>query len=195
MQKVKPYLIGLAIVIFLSAVGSAKLFYSKYLTEKAQKERLCENQEQLLAQNTGYSQIKQTLEEFKKTMSAKVDSILTAEKIKPRQVTNVVERHYFYRDTSYNTHSPQPVITPSGEIFPFTDIKDCFKIEGYMQMKDLRPSVTITGRQFENNSVDISYIKRAHKFWFISYGKWKAKLKSVNQCGENTTKEIEVIKE
>jgi hypothetical protein len=195
MNKIKIWLIISGVVTFILFVAAAKIYYDKYQNEKEEKERLRENQEQLLAEKTGYSLIKQSLDEFKKTIGAKVDSILTAEKIKPKRVTNVVERHYFYRDTSFHSYSPQPIITREGEIFPFTDIKDCFKIEGYMQMKDLRPSVTITDRHFENNSIDISYISREKKFWFISYGSWKAKLKSVNQCGETTTKEIEVIKE
>lgn len=194
-MKIKYYLIGFMILFIAGAVITVNLQAKKIKRIKADNFRLESNQEQLLAEKTGYILIKQSLDEFKKTMGAKVDSILTAEKIKPKRVTNVVERHYFYRDTSYQSYFPQPVVTREGEIFPFIDIKDCYKIEGFMKVKDLRPSVTITDRHFENNSIDISYISREKKFWFISYGSWKAKLKSVNQCGETTTKEIEVIKE
>lgn len=194
MKSIKNYLIAAAAVVFVLALVTAEIFYSKYVKEKAEKERLRQNQEQYLAQNSTYMLLKQSLDEFKKTMSAKVDSILQAEKIKPKQVKSVVERFYYYRDTSYQSHSPDPVVVNNETIYPFTDVKDCFSIKGFLQVRDLRPSVTITDRLYTNNSTDIAYLVRPHKFLFIKYGKWQGKLKTVNQCGETTTKEIEIVK-
>lgn len=195
MSKIKILLITVIAAIFIGAIASANYYYNKYTDEKTNRERLEENQNQYLQQDSKYVRLEQKLEEFINTMTPKVDSILMAEKIKPRNVTNVIERHFVYRDTSYNSYTPEPIKTIDGIVFPFIDIKDCIRVDGYVKVDDLRPTVTITNREFQNSSIDIGYIKREKKFWFINYGKWRAKLKTVNQCGETTTKEIKVIKE
>lgn len=192
--KLKNYLIAAAVVFLIVSVVAANYYYKKYVFEKAEKERLRENQEQLLAENTDYKLIKQSVDEFKKTMSIKVDSILAAEKIKPRRVERIIERHYVYRDTSYQSHAPDPVVAGQDTVYPFEDNKDCFTVKGFMQVRDLRPLVTITDRLFENKSIDIAYIEREKKFLWFRVGKWKGRLKTSNTCGETTTKEIEIIK-
>lgn len=192
--KLKNYLIAAAVVFLIAAVVAANYYYSKYVFEKAEKERLRENQEQLLAENTDYKLIKQSLDEFKTTMSVKVDSILTAEKIRPKRVERIIERHYVYRDTSYQAQAPEPVVAGRDTIYPFVDIKDCFTVTGFLQVKALQPLVTITARLFENSSTDIAYIEREKKFLWWRIGKWKGRLKTINTCGETTTKEIEIVK-
>jgi len=192
----KPELYGIIAGIFLIfIVGTwASIERQGRIREKKDRERLQYNQTQLLQENQKYIKITQSLDEFKKGITARLDSMLKADKIKPRQVTNVIERTYYYRDTSHDIISPLPVITPSGELFPFTDVKDCFTISGYLALKDQRPILTITDRQFDNTSIDIAYLEREKKFWFIRYGKWRAKLKQSNRCGSSCIKEIEVIK-
>lgn len=135
-----------------------------------------------------------TLDEFNDIMTRKVDSIMKASKIKAKNVQTVTERFYYYRDTSYSHFTPEPVNTPTGKIYPFSDLKKCILIEGYMTMDSLRPSLVITNREVKNNSTDIGYLYRPHKFIFIKYGKWKADLVTSNDCGETTTKVIEIIK-
>jgi hypothetical protein len=195
MPKIKLYIyiavagliMGLSVTLYFERKGRIR--------EKADRIRLQENQRQLMLQDSlKFVHLVQSFDEFKKAISPKIDSILKAGKIKPKQVTNIVEKHYFYRDTSYQAHTPAPVETDKGTIFPFTDIKDCFRIDGFMTIDKQQPSLMITKRQFENTSIDIAYVEREKHIWFIRYGKWKARLKQVNKCGESTTKEIEIIK-
>ena len=194
MNQLKTYaIIGLAILL-LAAAGSAALLQKKYQKEKANKERLEENQRQLLKEKADFVLLKQTIEEFKQTISAKVDSVIKAEKIKPKNVERIIERHFFYRDTSYHTYTPGPVVVGDATVYPFTDIKDCFTVKGFMEIVDKMPAVTITDRRFDNVSTDIAYIEREKKFLGIRFGKFRGRLKTINQCGSTTTKEIEVIK-
>lgn len=194
LNKLKTYLIAGLLVLLLAAAGSATVYQQKYKKQKEERERLEENQAQLLKEKADYTLIKQSIEEFKETISARVDSALRANRIKPKQVERIVERHYYYRDTSYITHVPEPVVVNDVTIYPFTDIKDCFTIKGFMELRDSRPAVTITERKFENNSVDIAFIEREKRFLGIRFGKWKGRLKTINKCGETTTKEIQIIK-
>jgi hypothetical protein len=194
LSKLKNYLLAGLIVLLVAAAGSAVVYQQKYQKQKANRERLEENQAQLLKEKANYILIKQSLDEFKATISARVDSVLRADRIKPKQVERIVERHFYYRDTSYVTHVPDPVVVDNTTIYPFTDLKDCFTIRGFMELRDAKPAVTITDRKFENSSVDIAYIEREKKFLGIRFGRWKGRLKTINQCGATTTKEIEIVK-
>lgn len=190
------YLVYAGMVMFVIALAvSRQVEHNGRLREKADRLRLQENQRQYLQDSQKFVFIELKMREFIETITPKVDSILKAEKIKPKNVTNIIERHYVYRDTSYASYTPEPVKTIDGIIFPFIDIKDCIRIDGFVRIDSLRPTVTITNREFQNNSIDVGYIKREKKLWFIAYGKWRAKLKTVNECGETTTKEIKIIKE
>jgi len=186
--KYVPYLV---ILILFFAGGR---YYNAYKKEKANRERLEYNQQQYLSQQDQYQKLTVTFDEFKKSMSAKIDSILAASKIKPKQVTSVTERIYYYRDTSYTNIKPNPVITDKGTIYPFVDVRDCFAISGFMSLQGNRPELTIIDRQYRNHSIDIAYLQREKKFLFFRYGKWRAELYQTNVCGDQTTKEIEVIK-
>jgi len=195
MAKIKWYLIGAAILLFLALVFTLNIEHNRRVREQVRADRLEENQRQYLIDSLKYIKLTQTVREFKETLSRKLDSILAVSKIKPRQVTGVIERHYYYRDTSYSHYAPVPLETDSGKIYPFLDLKDCFRFEGFMKNdKNLQPELTVTKREFINNSIDVAYLERPYKFLFIKWGRWKAKLKSVNQCGDATIKEIEVIK-
>lgn len=193
-KKIKSLLITGAVVAFVFAVIIAIYFKGKYTAESLENERLLDNQEQLLTK-ADFILLRQSMEEFKATIPFKIDSILKSEKIKLKNIERVIERHLIFRDTTYASHTPTPVNSADGRIYPFEDTNKCFEIKGFMMVTGTQPSLTITDRKFENSSIDISYIKRSKRFLGIAYGRWKAKLKSINQCGETTVKEIEIIKE
>lgn len=148
-----------------------------------------------MAENRKQINLELSFKEFKQSMTEKIDSILKASKIKPKNVTSVTERYFYYRDTSYASMRPEPVQTPQGKIYPVDYKKDCFSFKGFMIVDTLlRPSLIVTDRKFENNSVDIGYIYRPKKFLGIKFGKWKGDLISTSDCGEEKTKHIEIIK-
>jgi hypothetical protein len=196
MKNLNLYLI-IAVVVLIFGLSIWGTYERKgRIKEKADRERLQYNQQQFMNDSLQYKKFNLSLEEFKKSLTHKLDSTLKAEKIKPKQVTSIIEKHYIYRDTSYTAIKPKPVTTETGDIFPFSNEKDCFRIDGYMQVFDKQPALIITNREFKNNSIDIAYIQREKKFWFIRYGKWRAQLLQKNSCPNSSsiTKEIEVIK-
>jgi hypothetical protein len=191
----KPILIGVAFIVIIILGETIKHYRTLYKYEKAEKERLKENQRQYLNDSLRIVRLEMKLDEFVATINPKVEDILKESKIKAKNVTSVVERHFVYRDTSYKSYKPQPVQTPKGIVYPFTDIKDCFTVKGFVVMDSLRPVIAITDRKFENNTIDIAYVKRAKKFLGIPYGKWKGQLKSKGDCGSEKIKSIEIIKD
>lgn len=194
MAKIKIYLIAAGIVLVLAFVVSWNIEHQGRIRERERANRLAENQRQMLDDSIKYAKLTLSLNEFKKSMSHKVDSILDAMRIKAKQVTSVVERHYYYHNSDTLFYRPNAVETDTGRLYPFVDVKDCFTFAGFMEVNNNRPELSVTKREFNNNSVDIAYLERPHKFLFIHWGKWRAKLKSVNQCGDATIKEIQVIK-
>jgi hypothetical protein len=194
--SVKNILIGLAILFFIASVVTANVYIGKYKKEKAAKERVQENQAQLMKENADYKKITLTDKEFKQTMTKKVDSLLVLWKIKPKNVTTVIERHYYHSDTTSHTIQTDPVITPDGsKLYPFIDTSSCFKIGGHVELfMDFAPTVTINKREYSNLATSVGYIYRPYHFLFIKYGPWKGDLRTANTCGSETTKQIDIIK-
>jgi hypothetical protein len=195
-SKLKYIAIGILVLLLGAAAVTANVYIKKYKAEKTDNLRLKENQSQILQENADYKKVTLTDKEFKQTITRKVDSLLAANKIKPKRVTGVIERFYYYRDTSYKYITPDPVILPDGtKDYPFIDTSHCFTIGGSLKvLTNLQPAVIINQREYRNVSTDIAYIERPYRFLFIKYGPWKARLKSVNTCGSETVKEIEVLK-
>ena len=191
----KERIIIILIIFLLILAGLWKIEHDGRIKEKENRIRLQENQKQLIrADSMQYIKLQITLDEFKKTMNHKIDSLLKAEKIKPSRIEKIIERHFYYRDTSYNEIKPLPIETFKGKIFPFSDIKDCFRVDGYMMVEELKPVLVITNREFKNNTTDIIYLDREKRFLFLKFGKLKAKLKSIPECGEERIKEVEIVK-
>lgn len=194
MQKGKLHIIiGIAVLI-VGSVMTASYYYGRYIIERADKVRLQENQAQYLAEKSDFVLLKQSLKEFKETMPSVIDSALKANKIKPKNVERVIERHYYYRDTTYKSHAPEPVITDKDTTYPFVDVSKCITITGFMQLHNKEPVLTITERQISNNSIDIVHLEREKKFLWWRVGRWKGKLQTINDCGETTTKEVEIVR-
>lgn len=183
---------GICLILILAL--TAYFERQQRIRERQRADRLEENQRQYLQDSLRYAKLTLSLQEFKTTMTRKVDSILNAARIKPKQVTSVVERHFYYHNKDTVLYQPNQVVTDTGSLYPFSDYRDCFHFAGFMQIEGNKPELTVTLREFNNSSIDIAYLERPHKFLFFKWGKWRAKLKSTHQCGEETTKEIEIIK-
>jgi len=194
-MKLKSIIIGIAILIVASAFVTANILIKQNKKLKSEIARVQSNNFQLMAENRKQINLELSFKEFKQSMTIKIDSILKASKIKAKNVTSITERYFYYRDTSYSSIRPDPVITPSGKIYPVDYKKDCFSFKGFMIVDTLlRPALIITDRKFENNTVDVGYIYRPKKFLGIRFGKWKGDLKSVSDCGDEKTKQIDIIK-
>jgi hypothetical protein len=185
-----------AAVLILVLTG---LWYSEHnakLKERAEKERLERNQEQLLNENAEYRKVTLTDDEFKKAITRKVDSLLKEMKLKPKFVTNVIENHYYHGDTSSHTLPTTPQTYDGYKVYTFNDTASCFKIGGFVRtFLTGDPLVTINQRKFNNESTQIDYIRRSHKFLgIIPYGPWKGEAQIFNTCGTTETREIIVLK-
>ena len=195
-MKAKTVLyIGIAL-LFASLSVMYTIERDKRIKEQAARERLQKNQEELLKENGTLRKITLTDEEFKKTITKKIDSLIKVAGIKPKYVTNVIERHYYHSDTSSHEIPTQPDYQDGNKVYSFNDTSSCFTIGGYVRtFIAADPIVTINNRKFENPSVSIGYIERSRKFLgLIPYGPWKGETWQTSKCGVEETKEIQIIK-
>lgn len=194
MQRVKLYLIIAGVVLIASAFVTANVLIKQNKKLKTEIERVQNNNYQLMSEKQHNINLQMTLKEFKQSMSTKIDSILKVAGIASKQVKTVTITNTYYIDSSRTIIRPEPVISKNDTTFPFIDIKDCFTIGGFMKVRDDRPELIINKREFKNETTVIGYQKRPHKFLFFRWGKKETFIESSSECGETTTKQIEIIK-
>lgn len=194
MSKIKPYLIAFAVLFLISAIVTVNIQAKKIKAQKAEILRVQTNNQQLMSENFKNKSLNLSFNEFKSSVSKKVDSLLKVAQIALKQVKTVIITNNYYIDSSKTIIRPEPVISKIDTTFPFIDIKDCFTIGGYMKVRDDRPELVINKREFKNEITTIGYEKRPHKFWFIRWGKKQTFIESSSDCGETTVKQINIIK-
>jgi hypothetical protein len=190
-MKNKLILIGAGIVlVLLITLGvSFRIIHQQKLTLA----RLEHNQAVLLNKvDSMNTRITLSQKEFKSTISHQLDSVLDARGLKRSQIQEVtyVKNYYINHDTTIV--KPVEVIQGRDTIFPFTDIKDCFTIGGYMRVIQNQPALTITTRKFDDETTIIGYWKRPHKFWFINWGKKENFVESSTKCGTVKVQQINI---
>ena len=194
MNKIKLYLIIGAVIIVASAFVTANILIAQNKKLKAEIERVQGNNLQLMAENRDNVNLQLSFKEFKQSVSTKIDSLIRVSKIALKEVKEVTITNNYYIDSSRVIIRPIPVISNNDTIYPFIDTKDCFTIAGIMKIVNDRPELTIQKREFKNEITVIGYQKRPHHFWFIRWGKKETFITSSSDCGETTTKRIDIIK-
>jgi len=194
MNKLKLYLIIGAVIIVASAFVTANILIKQNKKLKAEIERAQGNNLQLMAENRDNVNLQLSFKEFKQSVSTKIDSLIKVSKIALKEVKTVTVTNNYYIDSSRTIIRPIPVISNNDTIYPFIDTKDCFTIAGIMKIVNDRPELTIQKREFKNETTVIGYQKRPHKFLFFKWGKKETFITSSSDCGETTTKQIDIIK-
>lgn len=165
------------------------------------------NRRELIRWKTNYSEldkkysgdlsyIKLTVDEFKESSNKKIDSILIAAKIKPKQLNNFTTIINNYSDTS---DVKVPVEEISDSLYEFADTLTCMKISGLVDVSKDIPVVTITDRRYDNNIYYMQYTER-NKYRFLGLWKWRlfgkkeSKIQIFSECGVVNANRIDIVK-
>ena len=185
------------IILALSLVYAA-FMTSEMQSQKDRADRMTDNYSEMKKDNR---LIRLEMNEFKKTMDEKTDSILKVANIKPKWVREVHTVTNNYHITKPVEVLPeQPVVENDTVKYPFNEKIDCMTIEGFMTVDTLKvPHLYLTsGTGYENKTTSIVYERRQQwKLWFIKtrlFGKRKYELHTESDCGNVKTEVIKVQK-
>jgi hypothetical protein len=180
-------------IIVILLLSSALAFNIKELIRANNNiDRLEENFIQMHKSNIS---LKLTLDEFKVTMTDRMDSVLEKADIKPKWIKQYNEINHYYYDT---VEVVVPTTKVNDSTYTFLDTKDCFSIGGNIVVADSKPKLNIDYRAYNTNIDYILYQNRA-KYQFL-FWKWRLFGKKENNlyissdCGETKVKRIDIIK-
>ena len=186
MKNLKLYIqIGGVIAIIILAGLFANERRLK-LIERAEKERIDGNYENLTKENQDLVILNLRKDELTKKQKREIDSIAELNKIKPKQIIKYVDREIIYIDSvpKYIT-----LEKPNDTTYYLNDKGDCFLYEANIYL--VNDSITFERLNYKNeNSLIESY------FW---YRKWFLGKKHYTQsadakCGGVKTTEINILK-
>ena len=191
MSKTKAIIIGVIVLLFFSMGVTIQTLSRKYQQEKADRERLWQNNLALTAQNLQHKKVIYTKNEFMRILSDSLKKTLDDLAIKPKTVTKIVERVVIDRVTD----TIKVPVTPTSDLtWSISDTDKCWIWKAELEMIDDYPEIERTLFEYRNKTMDYFYSYRPHKFLCIRYGKKQIKQITVPECGEATEKIIEVIK-
>jgi hypothetical protein len=192
MNKIKNYGLLVLTVFVLILAWQTNHYIKKFRAEKADRERLWQNNLELTASVRKQTNLIYTKDEFIRVMTDSTAKLLKSLQIKPKTVTKIVEHSIVIRDTIVKEVPVQAIGKNQWQI---TDKDKCWTWQGVANLKG--DSLTVKRNLFEskNKIVDIEArkVKRKFLFWNI-YDKKKVELKTVTECGESSTQTISVIK-
>ena len=190
--KVKQYLIIAGVLIVLSLAVTNYFNHKKYLSEKADRIRLENNQAQLLAEKLAQITLNLKQKEFISSLSSENDSLLKALKIKPKTVVKFVERKTVIRDTVVKE---VPVTVTGKDYWHISDKGKCWKWEADAYLWNDSLKIDRTLFDYHNLTTDVFFKKRVFKLWFIElYSGKKIIQKTSSECGDVMTKTVNVVK-
>ena len=191
MTKCKAIALFVAAVIFVIMGVTIQALSRKYKAEKADKERLWQNNLELSAKERTYIHLVYTKDERILWLNDSLKTALKSLSIKPKEVTKIVYRYITDIDTV-----DRPVYVDYRKThWMVSDTGNCFTWSGMAFLSDTTLKVTRTEFYYQNQTTDYFYQSRPHKFLGIRYGKKKVRQLTVPVCGTASEKVIEILKE
>jgi hypothetical protein len=190
MSKVK-LIILIAVIVLIGALASGlQIYFKKYQSEKAERERLWNNNLQLTAEKRTHLALIYTKDEFIRVISDSLRKSLDSLKIKPKQVIKVIYRTLTDIDTVNHT----VFVDYRKTHWLVSDTGNCFIWSGMAFLSDTSLKVTRTDFKYENSLPELYWTERPHKFLFIKWGKRKVKHITSPKCGGISQETIIEIK-
>lgn len=184
----KNYLSIILIVFVFVLLGTITALISEHFKMKFEIERQHNNFVQLNSKNQ-YLTLKvdemRTLIKKGERRWKRIDSVLTVRNLKIKQLENarVTTVTIINTDTVYltNTDTLEVRLNEDTVLYktPFTDERNCIKIEGFVMSTDEFPSVAITSQNTEIETYEIEVKRRWYQFW-----KPKRWLETYTKCGD-----------
>ena len=192
MKNLKLYFYGLIALFFIGAVMTSNILIKKNKALKAENVRVENNNLQLMAKDRENTNLILTKDEFIGTISDSLSKTLKQLNIKPKTITKIVETKITetIRDTVF-----VPVIKKGKDEWFLSDtINKCSLYEADIKIMD--DSLFFNRTLFKNDNTieDIFTSTRPHKFLFFKWGKEEVIQTSIPDCGETTSKTIDILR-
>jgi hypothetical protein len=189
--KFKWYLIAAGVLILISFTIWFNIVLKQNKTLKLENNRLSNNQTALIARNSNYEKLVLTYKEAQRQNIIRIDSLSKLIKVKPKEITKVVEKTIVQLDTVERLIQTN-IITK--DVWKLSDSGKCFEWGGIAKLIDDSLKVTRTLFNYHNKTDDIFWEHRKFNFWFIHLGKKQTYQQSTSECGTSKTIEINIIR-
>lgn len=188
-NKVKYYLIGVAVLFLIGAVVTVNIQKNKIKLLNSENERLSGNNYQLFTNVRNQEQLFLREKELSKVLIQQRDSLSRTLRIAPKQVISIK----YETQTIHDTVNKMVFVEKVAQNFwHISDNDKCWTWKGNAILND--DSLNIVRTSFDyKNKVTETYYKKAPHLWFIRLGKWKYYTDKKPECGELVTQEFHFI--
>ena len=178
-------IIGLIVLLVITGVSMFGLF-KLYNFEKSERKRFSDNYAAILTNKANEQEL--TFKELK-TIYPKYDSIAKELSIKTKNITNIIETRYHFKDT---------ILTKSvlhkdsvSEKRMFTVSSKCYSFSGYVNSD----TITLSKKEFKDNLITILYKDWKHRYFFnLIKTKPFYSAKTYSECMQDTVSIVNNIK-
>jgi len=166
---------------------------------KQDRNRLSDNLEQVTQSNSVLNISLDELKDVNTKMVAKYDSVIKANKIKPKTVKSATIIETDYKDTTEEEIAPLPPQkntepTPKYKeetfIIPIETDNGCWGMKGVILSKDGESRFKVTERTANNSAQLVVTKRKKFLFWTIK----KEKYQAFSDCGEVNFTQINIVK-
>lgn len=192
------YLALLVAVLMVVLMGTVSVLIDQNYKQREEIERHERNFTQILDTNQ-FLTLKvdemRTLIKKGERRWKRIDSVLTVRNLKIKQLENarVTTVTIINTDTVYLTNTDTLEVRMNEDTIlyktPFTDERNCIKIEGFVMSTDEFPSVAITSQHSEIETYELEVKRRWYQFWKPK--QWKERY---TKCGNLKVLEIDKTK-
>ena len=189
--KFKWYLVAFGVLCLMAFTIWLNVILKQNKTYKLENARLNSNQVVLLARASNYEKLVLTYREAEKQNLIRFDSLAKLLKIKPKEITKIVEKTIVQTDTVDHLI---PVDVIGKDTWLISDKDKCFEWSGVARLKDDSLNVTRTLFNYHNKTDDVFWEHRKYKFLGIRFGKKQTFQQTVSECGNAQTIEISILK-
>ena len=178
-------IIGLATLLVITGIAMFGLF-KLYSFEKSERKRFSDNYAAILTNKANEQEL--TFKELK-NLYPKYDSIAKELSIKTKNITNIIETHYHFRDTLI-TKSILKKDSISEKRY-FSVSAKCYNFSGYVNID----TITISKKEFKDNLITILYKDWKHRYFFnlIKTNPFYS-AKTYSECMQDTVSIVNNIK-
>jgi hypothetical protein len=175
----------LVIVLTLCLTSIYGLF-KLYENEKAERKRFNDNYTAVLMDKSRQQEL--TAKELRK-LYPKYDSLANELKIKTKQITNIIETRYRFKDSIVTTSVLKK--DSISEKSYFTMKEKCYNLSGYIK----KDSIMFTNKEFKDNLTTFLYKDYEHKYlWGLFKFKPYYTAKVYSDCMKDTVSVLNNIK-
>lgn len=203
---------NIVIAIFILMGIALTWQYKTIQFERFEKERVGSNADQEKSFQRKFDSLKfahdlkytkEELKDYLEKDNPKLDSFLKQQDIKVRNIQRIVANSYKYRDDRDFNVDLNPVLEAIRQNkvikVPIIDSTKCLVIKGEVIFANDTLDLNIKERRFQNNSDAVAFLER-NQWSFLGLWKWrlfgKKQIEVIirDDCGNTTTKVIDVVK-